>query len=123
MQAFELIALFFGAVLVVAVSTLTSYLISAILVTTGGVSAIAGAVLLHRHFVKTNQSNLGGAVCLILGTVLVFSGVGAIVGSNIAFEYLISQMQNTIYVDVGAAVSACGFVLAAYSFYVLHNNS
>src|SRR5208283_1338699 len=53
MQALGLIVLFFGALLVVAVSTLTSYLISAVLVTTAGVSGIAGAVLLHRHFVKT----------------------------------------------------------------------
>jgi hypothetical protein len=123
MQAFGFIVLFFGVVLIVAVVTLTAYLISAALVTTAGVSAIAGAVLLHKHFTKTNDSNLGGAAYLILGTVLIFSGVGAIVGSNIAFEFLISQLQNTVYVDIGAAVSACGFVLAAYSFYVLHNHS
>ncbi len=118
MQAFGLITLFFGTLLIVALSTLTAYLISAALVTTAGVSAIAGAVFLHKHFTKTNVSNPGGAAFLILGTVLIFSGVGAIVGSNIAFEYLISQVQNTVYVDTGAAVSACGFVFAAYSFYV-----
>ena len=121
LQAFGLIALFFGVVLVVTLSTLTGYLISALIVTAAGVSAIAGAVLLHKHFAKTNASNRGSAAYLILGTVLIFSGVGAIMGSNIAFEYLISQVQNTIYVDIGAAVSACGFVLSAYSFYVLHN--
>jgi hypothetical protein len=76
LQAFGFVALFFGVVLIVALSTLTTYLISAALVTTAGVSAIAGAVLLHKHFAKTNKWNLGGATYLILGTVLIFLGVG-----------------------------------------------
>ena len=54
MQAFGFVALFFGVVLIVALPTLTAYLISALLVITASVSAIAGAVLLHKHFAKTN---------------------------------------------------------------------
>ncbi len=121
MQAFGLLGLLFAVVLVVVFSSLTGYLLSALFVTTAGVSAIAGAVLLRGHFVSAFASNIRVASCLIFGTALIFSGMELIVGSNIAFEYFLSQMQNTIYVDIGAAVSACGCVLTAYSFFVLYN--
>lgn len=39
------------------------------------------------------------------------------VASNMAFWYLISRLENTIYVDMGEAVSACGCVLEAYFLY------
>ena len=119
MQAFGLLGLLFGVVLIVVTSSLSGYLVSAVFVATAGVSAIAGAVLLRRHFISAIASNTRGVAYLIFGTALIFSGVGLIVGSNIAFEYLISQVENTIYVDIGATVSACGCVLAAYSFFVL----
>jgi hypothetical protein len=121
LQAFGLFSLMFGLVFVVAVSSLSSYLLSALFVMVAGVSAIAGAVLLRRHFICVNTSNKRAAVFLILGTALVFTGVGLIVASNIAFQYLISQLENTVYVDVGATVSACGCILAAYSFFTLYN--
>jgi hypothetical protein len=119
LQAFGLLSLMFGVVLVVAVSSLSSYFLSAVFVAAAGVSAIAGAVLLRKHFISAIASNSRIAVYLIFGTVLIFSGVGIIVGSNIAYEYWISQVTNTIYVDIGATISACGFVLAAYSFFTL----
>ena len=122
MQAFGLLGLLIGVVLVVAISSLTGYLLSAVFVATAGVLAIVGAVLLRGHY-STTAPNSRGVTYLIFGTALVFSGAGLIVGSNIAFEYLISQVQNTVYVDLGATVSACGCVLAAYSFFVLHSRS
>ena len=122
MQAFGLLGLLIGVVLVVAIASLTGYLLSAVFVATAGVLAIAGAVLLRGHY-STTAPNSRGVTYLIFGTALVFSGAGLIVGSNIAFEYLISQVQNTVYVDLGATVSACGCVLAAYSFFVLHSRS
>jgi hypothetical protein len=122
MQAFGLLGLLFGVVLVVVASSLSGYLVSAVFVVTAGVSTIAGAVLLRGHY-SAIASNTRGVAYLIFGTALIFSGAGLIVGSNIAFEYLISQMENTIYVDIGATVSACGCVLAAYSFFVLHDRS
>jgi hypothetical protein len=123
MQAFGLLVLLFGVVLVVELSSLSGYLASAVLVAAAGASAITGAVIIRRHFIGGIASNTRNVTYLILGTVLIFSGVGIIVGSNIAFEYWISQVANTIYVDIGATVSACGCVLAAYSFYVLHNGN
>jgi hypothetical protein len=121
MQAFGLLGLLFGVVLVVSVSSLSGFLLSAVFVVTAGVLAIAGAVLLRGQYISAEVSNTRGAAYLIFGTVLIFSGVGLIVGSNIAFEYWISQVENTVYVDIGATISACGCVLSAYSFFVLHN--
>ena len=112
MQVFGLIGLLFGVVLVAFISSLSGYFISAVLVALSSVLAIAGATLLRRHFASNNRS----AAFLIFGTALIFSGVGLIVASNIAFEYLISQLQNTVYVDIGATVSSYGCVIAAYSY-------
>jgi hypothetical protein len=122
MQAFGLLGLLIGVVIVVVVSSLSGHLVGAVFVVAAGVSAIAGAVLLREHYISAIASNTRGVAYLILGTALIFSGAGLIVASNVALEYLISDMQNTIYVDVGATVSACGCVLAAYSFFVLHNH-
>jgi hypothetical protein len=123
MQALGLLGLLFGVVLVVAASSLSGYSISAVFVVTAGALAMAGAVLLRGQYMFASSSNARGVAYLIFGTALIFSGVGLIVGSNIAFEYLISQVENTIYVDIGATVSACGCILAAYSFFILHNRS
>jgi len=121
MQAFGLLGLLSGVVLVVGVSSLSGYLVGAVLVGTASVSAIVGAFLLRTLYKSAIASSSGGAACLISGTVLTFSGVGLIVGSDIAFEYWISTVENAIFVDLGATASACGCVLAAYSFFVLHN--
>jgi hypothetical protein len=121
MQSFGLVTLLFGVVIVQEVPTLQGYFVSAALVVTAGVFAIVGTVLTRGHYMGIAASNALGVGCLTLGTALIFAGVGLIVGSNIAYEYLISQVENTIYVDVGATISACGCVLAAYSFFILHS--
>jgi hypothetical protein len=113
MQAFGLLVLLFGVLLVVVASSLSGYFLSAVLVVAASVSAIAGVALLRVHYY---------IAYMILGTALIFSGAGVIVASNIAFEYLISRVQNTIYVDLGATISACGCVLAAYSIFTLHSH-
>jgi len=120
LQALGLVGLLFGLVLIVVTATLSGYLVGAVLIATSGVLAMSGAVLLRGYYVAT-AADAGGVACLMSGTALIFSGAGAVVGSNIAFEYLISQVQNTVCVDAGATVSACGCVLLAYAFFVLHN--
>lgn len=117
LQALGLVGLLSGLVLIVVTATLSGYLVGAVFIMAAGVLAISGAILLRRHY--TTAANAGGVACLISGTALIFSGAGAVVASNLAFEYLISQVQNTIYVDAGATVSACGCVLLAYAFFVL----
>jgi hypothetical protein len=60
---------------------------------------------------------------MVLGMCLIFVGVGLIVGSNIAFYYVLSQVGTVVYADLGATVAACGCVLAAYSFFSIHYHS
>ncbi len=121
-QAIGLVGLLLGLVLIVVTATLSGYLIGAVFIVTAGVSALAGAVSLRRHY-SAIVAKAEGVSWLILGTALLFAGAGVVVGSNIAFEYLLSQVQNTIYVDVGATIAACGCVVAAYSFLVLRVRS
>lgn len=121
LQAFGLLSLLFGVVLVVATSSLSGYLLSAVFVIAARVSAIGGAIISRRHFVSALSSNARTTAYLIFATALIFLGVGLIVGSNIAFQHILTQIQNTIFVDIGATVSACGCILTAYSFFVLSN--
>ena len=116
--ALGLVGLFFG-VLLVYESSLSGSLLSAAIITASGVLAMAGTVLLRKHYraIGTKSNNV---VQLALGTALTFSGVGLITGSKIALYYFISQLQSTVYMDMGATVSAYGCVIAAYSFFVLH---
>jgi uncharacterized membrane protein YidH (DUF202 family) len=122
MQALGLIGLFFGVALVVAVSSLSGYFASAVIVVTMGALALLGGVFLTRHHTSFGASSARVVVCLVLGMALLFLGTGLIAGSNIAYQYVISQVENTIYVDIGATVSACGCVIAAYSSFVLRNH-
>ncbi len=117
-QVFGLLLLLFGVALVVVVSSLLGYFLSFVIIAVGAASAVAGAFLLRRHFLFM-AANPRSVAYLMIATVMVFSGVELISGSNIAFQYWISQLENTIYVDVGATVSACGCVIAAYSYYTL----
>src|SRR5271157_5840447 len=52
MQAFGLLGLLFGVVLVVSVSSLSGFLLSAVFVVTAGGLAIAGAVLLRGQYIS-----------------------------------------------------------------------
>jgi len=113
-----LIVLLLGVVLAVSLSSLTGYLVGAIFIAGSAASALLGAVMLRR---KHSDIGLGGPRemnYLVLGTALIFSGGAIIMTSNIAFFYFISQVQNTVYVDIGATVIACGCVLGAYSFFL-----
>src|SRR5271169_6456337 len=83
MQAVGLLCLLLGALLIVVVASLSGYLIGAVFVGAAGITAIAGAALLRGHF-RAVTSNTIGVACLLLGTALVFSGVGIIAGSDIA---------------------------------------
>jgi len=119
-QALGLVGLLFGVVLIVATSSLPGDLVGAFSIVAAGALSIVGALLLRRYYLSAT-ANAGGVAFLMLGTLVIFSGVGLIVGSNVAFWYLISQVQNTVYVDIGATITACGCVIEAYSFRVLHD--
>jgi hypothetical protein len=122
LQGFGLIGLLIGVVIAYTASALTGFFVSLLFIIMSGASALAGVIFMRRHYVSIGVSNVRNIRWLVLGTVLIFSGVGLIAGSNIAFEYyVLSQVENTVFVDIGATVTAWGCVLAAYSFFVLHN--
>jgi len=124
MQGLGLVGIFFCAVTVFVASSLSGYLVSAVLILASGALAMVGAVFLRRHYAGSGASNARNIGYFVIGTALIFSGVGLIVGSNMAlYSFLISQVENTVYVDMGATVSASGCVVAAYSFFVLHNST
>ena len=50
---------------------------------------------------------------------LIFAGVALILGSNVAFYFVLSSVGNTAYCDVGATLSACGSVIASYAWFVM----
>ena len=113
-----MIGLFFG-VLLVYESSLLGCLVSALVIIASAALAVGGARVM-RNLYRSHKPIVNGFTYLIIGIALTFSGAGLIAGSKIASYYLISQLQSTVYMDVGATVSAYGLVLAAYSFFVLH---
>ena len=113
-----LIVLLLGVVLAVSLSSLTGYLVGAIFIAGSAASALLGAVLLRRRHSDIGLGGLRELNYLVLGTALIFSGAAVIMASNIAFFYFISQVQNTVYVDIGATVIAWGCTLGAYSFFL-----
>ena len=116
MLAAGLVVLLVGVVPIVVISSFSGYVAGASLIAVSGALALTGVVY-FRKYAKS-------VVILLLGTMMIFSGVELIASSNVmAIEYWVSQVENTIYVDVGATVSACGCVLSAYSFFVLHGRS
>jgi hypothetical protein len=109
LQGFGLLGLYVGIILVVEVNTPSAFFASAAMVVASAAASLAGVILLGR-----DRWSIG---YLVLGTMLIFLGVGVIVASDAALNYLISGIMSTVYVDVGATVTACGAVIAAYSFF------
>jgi hypothetical protein len=119
LQGMGLLILFLGVLLAFGFSSLSGYFIGAIFLLASTTLSLSGVFLLRRNHFGLEFWGPREVTCLTLGTVLLFAGVGVIMGSNIAFYYILSEVTNTIYVDVGATISAIGCVLAAYSFIVL----
>jgi len=117
MQGIGLFGLFIGAALVIiAPSSLTACVMSIIIIVISGVITLAGVDFLGPYFFIASTRYL--IYFLFIGTVLIFLGAGLIAASNIAYEFVISQMENTIFVDIGATISAYGCILAAYSYFM-----
>lgn len=124
MQALGLIGLLFGVLPLASSSTISAlFVVSAILIATSAAFALGGALLLRHHYTDIGASNGQGVDYLILGTTLIFFGVALILGSNLGKFFFLSEVGNTVYTDVGAAVAACGCVIAAYAFFVLKPRS
>jgi len=124
LQGLGLIGLLF-AVLPLAVSASLSslFVVSAILIATSAALALRGAFLVRGHYADIGASNKRGADYLIVGSTIIFSGVAVILGSNVAKYFFLSDVGDNVFTDVGAAISACGCVIAAYSFVHLQARS
>jgi hypothetical protein len=119
MQGLGLIGLLLGVVPVVVSPSLPLLPVSAVLIVISAALGLVGAFLLRGHYANIGASNRSGIEYLIPGTALIFGGVGVILWSNVAFYFLLSDLGNTVFTDVGAAISACGSVIAAYAFFVM----
>jgi hypothetical protein len=122
MQSLGLVGLLLGVVAIIVSSSFSVWFaVSAVLIVSSAALALAGEFLLRGHYADVGVSNRKGVDYLIIGTALIFSGVAVILGSNVAAYFLLSDVGNTVFTDVGAAISACGCVIAAYSFYEMPN--
>jgi len=115
LQSLSLIGLLIGLVVSFVASSIPGYLVSAVFIVLAGAAGLAGATFISKE---------ARARPLIIGAVLITIGAALIPASNIALlTYWISGMDNNVYQDIGATLAACGSVMAAYSFFVLHSRA
>ena len=112
MQSLGLIGFVPGLVLIAYATSLSGYFVGAVVIVVCSASVLTGAMLLSSR-----------AVSLILGMGLIALGAAVVAASKIALQYWISDVENTVYTDAGATVSACGSILAAYWFFVFRGHS
>jgi len=122
LQGSGLVVLLLGVVVAVGLNSLSGFMIGTVFLVPSAASALMGAILLLKNYASIGWLNPREAIYLVLGTALIFSGVGVIMASNIVFFYLISGIANEIYTDAGATISAIGCVVAAYSFFEVHRH-
>lgn len=94
----------------------SGFLSSIVFLVVSSILALAGIITLRKKYISSGTSDHKQISYLLLGTILIIAGVGLIIVSNIESYYTISQLDNTIYNDIGATISAYGFVISAYSF-------
>jgi hypothetical protein len=115
LQALSLIGLLIGLVLSFVASSTSGYLVSAVFIVLSGVSGLAGAIFI---------SKLARARLLVAGAALIAIGALLIPASNIALlAGWLLDLDKNFCEDIGAALAACGSVVAAYSFFVLRSRA
>lgn len=123
MQSVGLVLLLFGELALSFSSELRIFYVSTAFTVTGAVSAIGGALSLRGHYADIGASDGRGVDYLILGTVLIYAGVLTILFSKIGFYFVLSDTATTVVNLLGVAGTACGCVIGAYSFVVLHSRT
>jgi hypothetical protein len=104
LQAAGLVALILALVALQISSAIPALLVgSAVAVVAAGLASV-GAFDIRRD-----------VPFLLLGTVMIFGGLGLIVSSQIGYYFVLSDVANTVVNDAGIAVSACGCVVSAYA--------
>ena len=120
MHGSALVILLLGVALTVVFSSLSGFLAGMAFLVTSGILAFIGILTLRKNYISNSTSKHKKIDYLLFGTILILAGVGVIMVSNIATLYTISQLENTVYVDIGATFSAYGCVITAYSFLNFH---
>lgn len=118
MQSFGLVLLLIGELALSFSSELRVLLASAVFIVTAAALALGGAFVLRGHHVEMGATNRRGVDYLVLGTALIFAGVGAIVFSKIGYYFVLSDLASLLINVVGVTATACGCVVAAYAFVV-----
>jgi uncharacterized membrane protein YidH (DUF202 family) len=123
MQSLGLIGLLLAALALQISSSIQVLFVSAAFVVLAGSLAIVGGLQLGNHYADIGTTSRTDAGYLVLGTALMFLGVGVIIGSEIAYYFVLSDVVSTVVSDAGVAVSACGCVVAAYASFVMRGSS
>jgi hypothetical protein len=121
MQALGLIGLLLG-VLALQISSIPALFVGAALIVSAGASATVGGLLLRDHYSDIGAAARADVGYLVLGTSLIFIGVGVILVSEIGYYFVLSDVASTVLNDAGMAVSACGCVVTAYSSFVVRGH-
>src|SRR5271157_1832039 len=116
MHGLALAILLLGVAFTVVFSSLSGFLAGIVFLATSCILALVGILTLRKKYTSSGTSERKKIDYLLLGTILILAGVGLIIVSDIASYYTISQLENIVYVDIGATISAYGCVISAYSF-------
>jgi hypothetical protein len=122
MQGLALIVLLLGVVPSVVSSSLSGNLVSTAFLVISGIVSLAGILTLRNNYNSDGTLEHKKIDYLLLGTLLIWTGVGLIIASDVASYYMISQLENTVYSDIGATISAYGCVVSAYAFLNFHRH-
>ncbi len=120
MHGLALVILLLGVAFALIFSSLLSFLAGIVFLAASCILALAGILALRKKYISSGIPERKKIDYLLIGTILILAGVGLIIVSNIASYYTISQLENTVYVDIGATISAYGCVISAYSFLNFH---
>ena len=119
LQGTGMIVLLLGVLALQVSSSITVLLVSAVLVAVAAVMTIAGVLLLRRHHIDVGIERAAQVDYLLIGVALIFVGVIVILGSKLGYYFLLPDVTSTVVNDAGAAISACGCVIAAHSSFLM----
>ena len=115
LQNLSLAGLLIGLVVSYVASSTSGYLVSGVFIVLAGAAGLAGAIFISKE---------ARARWLVAGAALIAIGAALIPASNIALlAGWLLDLDKNFYEDIGAALAACGSVVAAYSFFVLRSRA
>lgn len=119
LQGAGLVVLLLGVFAIETSSSLAILPLTAALVVSAAALTMIGGFLLRAHRTDLEILHRAEVDRLLIGTALIFIGVGVILASQIGYYFVFSDVASTVVNVVGAALSACGCVVAGYSSFVM----